>query len=67
MRQAGTAVAAGAPGMVDPPGIGTEIATAMHGEDPEVRVAFQHAVENQIVQGDRRLQRIADDVVEVEA
>ncbi|MEJ1975040.1 MAG: hypothetical protein WDN49_02280 [Acetobacteraceae bacterium] len=27
---------------------------------------LQHAVEDQVVQGDRRLERIAEDVVEVE-
>ena len=49
------------------PGVAREIAAAVHGEDLQVRVALQHAVEDQVVQRNRRLQRIADDVVEVEA
>ena len=53
--------------MVDAPGIAAEIAAAVHGEDLQLGVTLEHAVEDQVVQGQRSLERIADDVVEVEA
>ena len=49
------------------PGIAGEIAAAVHGQDLQVGMPLQHAVEDQVVQGDGGLQRIADHVVEVEA
>ena len=67
LRQAAVAVRTRAPGVVDAARIGAEIAAAVHGEDFQLRVAFEHAVEDQIMQRDRRLQRIADDVVEIKA
>ena len=59
-------VGARAPGVIDTARIGAEIAAAVHGEDFQPRMAFQYAVEDQIVQRDRRVERIADDVVEIE-
>src|SRR5215470_14216346 len=38
----------------------------MDRQDLQVWMPFEHAVEDQIVQRDRRLQRIADHVIEVE-
>src|SRR5581483_2493352 len=54
-----------APGMIDPAGISTEVAAAMDGEDFEPRMALKNAIKNQIMQRDRRLQRITDDVVKI--
>ena len=67
MRQVAVAVRTRAPGVIDAAGIAAEIAAAMHGEDLELGMALEHAVEDQVMQRDRRLERIADDVVEVEA
>ena len=53
--------------MIDAARIGGEIAAAVHRENLQIRVALQHAVEDQVVQRDRGLERIADDVVEIEA
>ena len=61
------AVGARAPGVVDAARVAREIAAAVHGQDLEVGVALQHAVEDQVVQRDGGLERIADHVVEVEA
>ena len=52
--------------MIDAAGIPAEIAAAMHREDFQLRVPLQHAVEDQVMQRDRGLQRIADDVIEIE-
>ena len=60
-------IRARAPGMVDAARVAGQIAAAVHGQDLQVGMPLQHAVEDQVVQRDRRLQRIADDVVEVEA
>src|SRR6185295_3354125 len=38
----------------------------MNGQNLQLRMPFQDAVENQIVQGDAGFQRIADHIVEVE-
>ena len=53
--------------MVDPARIGAEIAAAVHGENFKPGMPFEHAVKNQIMQRDRGLERIADDVVEIKA
>ena len=53
--------------MVDAARIGAEIAAAMHGENFQFRMPFEHAVEDQVVQSERRFERIADDVVEIKA
>ena len=67
LRQRAVRIRARAPGVIDAAGIGAEIAAAVHGEDLQVGMALEHAVEDQVVQRDRGLERIADDVVEVEA
>ena len=53
--------------MIDAAGIGRKIAAAVHREDLQLGMPLQHAVEDQVVQGDGGLERIADHVVEVEA
>ena len=64
--QAAAGVAAGAPGMVDPPGIGRQIPAAMHRQDLQRRVAFQHPGEDQVMQREGGIEGVADDVVEIE-
>src|SRR6266540_5821938 len=59
-------VAACPPGVVDAPRIGAEIAAAMHGENLQVGMPLEYAIEDQIVQRDGRIERIADRVVERE-
>src|SRR5579872_2957032 len=66
MRQAALAVRTGTPGVVHAARICAEKAASMHGQDLQVRMTFEHAVENQIVKRQRRLQWVADDIVEVE-
>src|SRR5215470_14468888 len=39
----------------------------MDRDDLEIRMALKHAIEDEIVQRDRGLQRIADDIVKIEA
>ena len=53
--------------MIDAARIGAEITAAMHGENLEVRMPLEDAVEDQVVQRDRGVERIADHVVEVKA
>ena len=65
LRQVGVAVRARAPGVIDAAGIGAEIAAAMHGEDLQLRMPLQHAVEDQVMQRHGGVEWIADDVVEV--
>src|SRR4051812_32142542 len=67
MRQGAMRIRARAPGMIDAARIGAEIAAAMHRENLQVRMALEHAVEDQVVQRDRGLERIADRVAEREA
>src|SRR5262249_59625164 len=43
-----------------------EIAAAVHGQDLEPGMAREHAVEDEIMQRERRLERIADHIVEIE-
>ena len=59
-------VGARAPSVIDAARIAAEIAAAVHGEDLQVRVALQHAVEDQVVQRDRGIERVADHVGEIE-
>src|SRR6516162_132605 len=60
--------AAGArtPSMIDAPGIGAEISAAVDREDLQARKTLEHAVKDQIMQRDRGLERIADNVIEIE-
>ncbi len=53
--------------MVDAARIAAQKATAVDRNDLEIGVPLKHAIEDEIVQRDRGLQRVADDVVEVEA
>src|SRR5262249_5128642 len=53
--------------MIDAARIGAKETSAMDRDDLEIGMALKHAVEDEIVQRDRSLQWIADDVVEVEA
>src|SRR5439155_3746500 len=66
LRQGAMCIRARTPGMIDAARIGSEIAAAMDGEDLQVRMALEHAVEDQVVQCDRGLERIADRVAEGE-
>jgi hypothetical protein len=52
--------------MIDASGIATQVAAAVSSEDFKIRIPFKHSVEDQVMQRDRGLQAIADDVIEVE-
>ena len=67
IRQAAVRVRPRTPGMVDASRIGAEIAAAVCGENTEPGMTFEHAVKDQVVQRHRRVERIADHVVEVKA
>src|SRR5436190_22666416 len=67
MWQVGMGVRAGAPGMIDAAAVAGQITAAVYREYLQVGMPLQHAVENEIVESDRGLQRIADDIVEIEA
>src|SRR6202043_1983580 len=47
-------------GMVTARRIGTEIAATMRGKDFQAREAVERSLENQVLQGDRGVERIAD-------
>src|SRR5262249_3233763 len=67
VRQVTVRIRARPPGMVDPPRIGAQKSAAVNGQDLQAGVALKYAVENQIMQRDRGIERIADHIVEVEA
>src|SRR6516165_2092987 len=67
LRQSTVTIGTRAPSMVDAPGISAKISAAMHRQDLEPGMTLEHAIEYQIMQRDRRLQRIADNIVEVKA
>src|SRR5438132_8791931 len=48
--------------MVAARGVGAEIAAAMRGNDLEPREAIERSLEDQVLQGDRGVERIADGV-----
>src|SRR5205085_2552756 len=52
------------PHVVHAPDVVRDVAAAVRDADPELRVALERAVEDQVADGDGRLERIADDVVE---
>jgi len=66
-RQIAVRIRPCAPGMIDAAGIGAEEAAAMHGQNAKLRMTFEDAVEDQVVQRHRGVERIADHVVEVKA
>src|SRR6202171_2573378 len=65
LRQVRARIGARAPGVVDAAGIGRKITAAMDRENLQIRVALPHALENKMVKRQRRLERIADHVVEI--
>ena len=67
LRQVGVAVLPGAPSMIHAPGIASQITGAVRREDLQIRMALEHAVEDEVMQCKSRLQRISDHVVEIEA
>jgi hypothetical protein len=67
MRQISTAIGPSAPGVIDAVGICTEVSAAVHGKQLQIGVTFEHTVEDQIVERERRLEGIADHVIEVMA
>src|SRR5262249_43872262 len=67
LRQVAFRVAARAPGMVDAARISPQKAATVDRDDLDIGVPLEHAVEDEIVQRDRGIERITDDVVEVEA
>src|SRR5215469_5211016 len=67
LRQSTVTIGTRAPGMVDATGISAKISAAMHRQDLEPGMTLEHAIEYQIMQRDSRLQRIADNIVEVKA
>ena len=46
--------------------IGAEISAAMHGKQLQVRMALEYAIEDEIMKRKRRLERIADHIIEIE-
>src|SRR5947209_4066340 len=64
-REIAVSVRARPPGVIDPAGIGGEITTAVNCEQFQVRKSRQRAVEDQVVERERRLQRIAEDVIQI--
>src|SRR5262245_52907570 len=67
MRQVGMAVGPRSPGMIDAARISTEVTATMSSQDLQPGMALEHSVEDQIVQRQRGIERIADHVVEIEA
>src|SRR5580698_8249242 len=55
-----------APGVIDAARVTTKIAATVYGKNLEFGVALQDAIEDQVVQSQRRLERIADNIVEIE-
>ena len=67
LRQVAVRIRSRAPGMIDAAGIGAEKTAAVHGQNAKLGMPFEDAVEDQVVKRHRGVERIADDVVEVEA
>ena len=57
----------GAPGMIDPARISAEISAAMHGKQLQIRMAFEHPIEDEIMKRKRCLEGIADHIIEIVA
>ena len=53
--------------MIYSPGIATQISATVDREDFQIGMAFEHAVEDEVVQGESSLQRIAHDIVEMKS
>ena len=51
--------------VIDAAGIGREIAATMSDDQFEVGVVVQHAAKDQMMDGDRRIERVADDIDQV--
>src|SRR5215469_3972016 len=66
VRQVRPTIIARAPGVIDPAWITAKIPSAMGRKDFQIRMTLEHAVENKIMERNGRLQRITDDVVEIE-
>ena len=54
-----------APGVIDAARVAAEIAAAVHRKDFQIGMPLQHAVEDQVVQRDGGIERIADHVGEI--
>src|SRR5262249_23558351 len=67
VRQVAVRIRARAPGVIDAAAVSGEIAAAVRGKNLQLGMPFEHAVEDQVVQRDGRVERVADHVVEVEA
>src|SRR5262249_47021213 len=67
MRQVAVGGGARTPGMVDAPRGAGKIASPKDREDFQVRMGVEHAVEDEVAERNRGLQRVSDYVVEVEA
>src|SRR6516225_3348045 len=65
-RQTGVTVGAGTPRVINASTVAAKIAATMNGEQFEIRVTLEHAVEDEVVQRQCRLQRVADNIVEIE-
>ena len=66
-RQIAVRIGARAPGVIDAAGIGRQVTAAVHRENLQLGMPFEHAVEDQIMQRDGGLERVANHVVEIEA
>ena len=55
-----------APGVIDPAGIAGKIAATVHGHQLQIGEACQRSRENQVVKRERGIERISQDIVEIE-
>lgn len=67
VRQVAATVGACAPHVVHAAGICAQIPSAVNGENLQIGMPLEHAVEDEIMQSQRRLEGIADHIVELEA
>jgi hypothetical protein len=67
LRQRAVGIRTRAPGMIDTAAIGRQVAAAMHRQNLQPGMALEHPIENEVVQRNAGIERVADHVVEVEA
>src|SRR5262249_39817992 len=65
LRQCAVTIGTRSTGMIDTSRISTKVSAAMHRQDFESRMTIANAIEYQVVQRDRCLERITDDIVKV--
>ena len=55
-----------APGVIDPAGIAGKIAATVHGHQFQIGEACQRSRKNKVVKRERGIERISQDIVEIE-